>query len=128
MNEHHSTYPVLWDRFKHKSTLQLVYGNLGWQTYSVIEPPPAASQDTDGAAMSPIQSLPRQLDSSGGLPKSACLGVLGVPGLTAYFALIKVCAAKAGETLVISSAAGQTGHIVGQVNHNFAQNQSFKYH
>ena len=63
-----------------------------------------------------FQSLPRQLDSSGGLPKSACLGVLGVPGLTAYFALVKVCAAKAGETVVISSAAGQTGHIVGQVS------------
>ena len=61
------------------------------------------------------QSLPRQLDNSGGLPKSACLGVLGVPGLTAYFALVKVCEAKPGETVVISSAAGAVGHIVGQV-------------
>ena len=49
------------------------------------------------------------------LPKSACLGVLGVTGLTAHIALIKVAKAQAGETLVISSGAGQIGHLIGQI-------------
>ena len=49
------------------------------------------------------------------LPKSACLGVLGVTGLSAHIALTKVAKAQAGETLVISSAAGQIGHLIGQI-------------
>ena len=49
------------------------------------------------------------------LPKSACLGVLGVTGLSAHIALKKVGKAQAGETLVISSAAGQIGHLIGQI-------------
>ena len=48
------------------------------------------------------------------LPKSACLGVLGVPGLSAYLSLVHLCKAQAGETIVISSAAGQIGHLAGQ--------------
>ena len=61
-----------------------------------------------------MDSLPRQLDLTS-LPKSACLGVLGIPGLTAYLALTEVCQAKSGETVVISSAAGQIGHLAGQI-------------
>ena len=53
--------------------------------------------------------------SSAALPKSACLGVLGVPGLSAYLSLVRLCKAKAGETVVISSAAGQIGHLAGQI-------------
>ena len=49
------------------------------------------------------------------LPKSACLGVLGTTGLTAHIALTKIAKAQPGETLVISSAAGQIGHLVGQI-------------
>ena len=40
---------------------------------------------------------------------------LGVPGLTAYIGLTEVCKARPGETIVISSAAGQMGHLVGQI-------------
>ncbi len=61
-----------------------------------------------------VTPLPPQLDSSG-LPKSACLGVLGVPGVSAYLSLMEKCKVKCGETLVVSSAAGQIGHLAGQI-------------
>lgn len=35
--------------------------------------------------------------------------------LTAYFGLLKLCQVKSGETVVVSSAAGAVGHIVGQI-------------
>jgi NADPH-dependent curcumin reductase len=47
------------------------------------------------------------------LPKY--LGVLGMPGMTAYFGLLDVGQPKAGETVVVSGAAGAVGQIVGQI-------------
>ena len=46
---------------------------------------------------------------------TAQMSVLGVTGLTAYFGLLDICAPKAGETIVISAAAGAVGSIVGQI-------------
>ena len=43
------------------------------------------------------------------------LGVLGTNGLTAYFGLLKVGEPKAGETVLVSAAAGSVGHLVGQI-------------
>ena len=48
-------------------------------------------------------------------PLSAYLGVLGMPGLTAYFGLLEVGAVKEGETVLVSGAAGAVGSIVGQI-------------
>lgn len=48
-------------------------------------------------------------------PLSAYLGVLGLTGLTAYLALDKIGDPKAGETLVVSGAAGAVGSVVGQI-------------
>ena len=48
-------------------------------------------------------------------PLSAYLGVLGAPGLTAYFGLLDVGALKAGETVLVSGAAGAVGSVVGQL-------------
>ena len=48
-------------------------------------------------------------------PLSAFLGVLGLTGLTAYLGLEKIGDLKAGETLVVSGAAGAVGSIVGQI-------------
>ena len=48
-------------------------------------------------------------------PLSAYLGVLGLTGLTAYLGLEKIGNLKAGETLVVSGAAGAVGSIVGQI-------------
>jgi NADPH-dependent curcumin reductase CurA len=48
-------------------------------------------------------------------PLSAYLGVLGITGLSAYFALLDIGKPKSGETLVVSAAAGAVGSIAGQI-------------
>ena len=48
-------------------------------------------------------------------PIQTALGVLGLPGLTAYFGLLDVCHPKAGQTVVVSGAAGAVGMLVGQL-------------
>ena len=48
-------------------------------------------------------------------PLPVYLGTLGMPGMTAYFGLIEVGKPKAGETLVVSAAAGAVGSVVGQI-------------
>lgn len=48
-------------------------------------------------------------------PLSAYLGILGMTGLTAYLGLTEIAKPKAGETLVVSGAAGAVGSIVGQI-------------
>lgn len=48
-------------------------------------------------------------------PPSYYLGILGMPGLTAYFGMLDICKPKAGETGVISAAAGAVGMVSGQI-------------
>ncbi len=74
-----------------------VEGDLGWQEYAVDR----------------VERL-RKLDPSLA-PISTALGVLGIPGLTAYFGLLEICHPRAGETVVVSGAAGAVGSIVGQI-------------
>jgi NADPH-dependent curcumin reductase len=54
-----------------------------------------------------------------GNPESAALpvylGTLGMPGMTAYFGLLEIGKPKAGETVVVSGAAGAVGSVVGQI-------------
>jgi NADPH-dependent curcumin reductase CurA len=73
-----------------------VTGHLGWQDYAVV-----GSDDLH--PLVPTQKL------------SHYLSVLGITGLTAYFGLLEVGEAKAGETVVVSGAAGATGTLVGQI-------------
>ncbi|GAA3995013.1 NADP-dependent oxidoreductase [Hymenobacter fastidiosus] len=75
----------------------VVVGNLPWQEYSV----------SDGAGLTRIPT-----DKA---PISYFLGLLGMPGLTAYFGLLDICQPKAGETVVVSGAAGAVGMVVGQL-------------
>lgn len=75
-----------------------VMGMLGWQEYSV----------TDGAAI-------RRKVTEPDLPLSLSLGVLGINGITAYFALNEVAQPRAGDTVVVSTAAGAVGSAVGQI-------------
>ncbi len=56
----------------------------------------------------------RKIDASLA-PLSYHLGVLGMPGLTAYFGLMHIGKPKAGETVVVSGAAGAVGMVVGQI-------------
>lgn len=48
-------------------------------------------------------------------PLPTYLGTLGMPGLTAYFGLLRIGALKEGETVVVSGAAGAVGSVVGQI-------------
>jgi NADPH-dependent curcumin reductase CurA len=76
----------------------LVMGMLGWQEYAI----------TDGKS---IRRKVREMD----LPLSLSLGVLGINGLTAYFALTEAAQARPGDTVVVSTAAGAVGSAVGQI-------------
>lgn len=67
----------------------------GWQDYVVAEA---------------AQPIPR-----GPLPLTAFMSVLGMTGATAYFGLLDVGKPKAGETVVVSAAAGAVGSIAGQI-------------
>jgi NADPH-dependent curcumin reductase CurA len=48
-------------------------------------------------------------------PISTALGVLGMPGMTAYFGLLEIGRPKPGETVVVSAASGAVGAVVGQI-------------
>ena len=48
-------------------------------------------------------------------PISTANGVLGMPGMTAYFGLLEVGQPKPGETIVVSAASGAVGQVVGQI-------------
>lgn len=74
-----------------------VEGMFGWQELAVVAGSTVRCIDT---RTSPI---------------SAALGLLGVPGLTAYFGLLDICAPRPGETVVVSGAAGGIGMAVGQI-------------
>lgn len=73
----------------------LSYG--GWQTYAL----------SDGRDL-------RQLDSEQA-PISTAVGVLGMPGFTAYVGLLEIGQPKAGETVVVAAASGAVGQVVGQI-------------
>ncbi len=53
--------------------------------------------------------------ADGPVPPSAQIGVLGIPGLTAYFGMLDIGRPKEGETVVVSSAAGAVGSAAGQI-------------
>jgi NADPH-dependent curcumin reductase len=49
------------------------------------------------------------------IPLSAYLGAVGMPGMTAWYGLMKICEPKAGETVCVDSASGAVGSVVGQL-------------
>jgi len=74
----------------------LVLGYSGWQDYAL----------SDGAGLT-------KLDPAMAQPSMA-LGVLGMPGFTAYTGLLDIGQPKAGDTLVVAAASGAVGSVVGQ--------------
>jgi NADPH-dependent curcumin reductase CurA len=64
-------------------------------------------------ALAPAAFL-RKLDPQHA-PVTTALGVLGMPGMTAYFGFLDLCNPKAGETVLVSGAAGAVGSLVGQI-------------
>lgn len=75
-----------------------VTGLFGWQDYAVVQ----------GTA------IERRVDEDD-LPLSTSLGVMGINGVTAHFGLLELGQPKAGETVVVSTAAGAVGSCVGQI-------------
>jgi len=75
----------------------LVVGYTGWQEYSV-------------AGVKGLRRIDPKL-----APISTALGILGMPGLTAYTGLMNIGQPKAGETVVVAAAAGAVGSAVGQI-------------
>lgn len=90
---------VIESRSSNYAAGDLVVGMSGWELYSVVDE----------------ASLGRKLDPDSPLPLSAAMSVLGGTGLTAYFGLLGVGRPQAGETVVVSAAAGAVGSIVGQL-------------
>jgi NADPH-dependent curcumin reductase len=82
-----------------------VQGFLGWQDYAIASLSFANADDTN------LQKLLK--DPS--IPLTAYLGLFGFIGMTAYFGLLDIGKLKAGETLVVSGAAGAVGSLVGQI-------------
>jgi NADPH-dependent curcumin reductase len=80
-----------------------VLGYGGWQTHHVAR-----------ATATPGPFGPLKLDPKAA-PISTALGVLGMPGMTAYVGLLDIGRPKAGETVVVSAAAGAVGSAVGQL-------------
>jgi len=75
---------------------ELVLANGGWQEFSV----------SDGKDLVPLRDLEQP---------SRALGILGMPGFTAYVGLLDVGRPKSGETVVVSAATGAVGAVVGQI-------------
>jgi NADPH-dependent curcumin reductase CurA len=76
---------------------QTVLHQLGWREYATLDASKARLVDPDAA------------------PLSAYLGVLGMPGLTAYVGLFDIAGFTAGETVFVSGAAGAVGSLAGQL-------------
>jgi len=85
----HAAYPVG----------SIVTGLLGWQEYAHCGGP-------DGLGGNVIPP---------GLPLRKMMGVLGATGVTAYFGLLEIGKPQAGETVVVSGAAGATGSVAAQI-------------
>jgi NADPH-dependent curcumin reductase len=77
----------------------LLRGDFGWQDYAV----------TDGKGFGGVHKVPP------GVPPILALSLFGLTGLTAYFGITDIGQVKSGETVVVSSAAGATGSVAGQI-------------
>jgi NADPH-dependent curcumin reductase CurA len=87
---------VVASRTNHLVEGDVVVGARGWRTYHVV-------------SASRVVKLPA------GASPSTYLGVLGMPGVTAYSGLKDIGQPKAGETLVVAAASGAVGSVVGQL-------------
>lgn len=76
----------------------IVQGSTGWQEYAALN-----------------ENFVRKIDPDAA-PISTSLGILGMPGLTAYCGLMEFGKPKSGETIVVSAASGAVGSLVGQIS------------
>ena len=96
---------VVQSRNVHYQPGMFVEGMLGWQTYAVSDGGAERAEYGRGIVrVDPAQA-----------PISTALGILGMPGLTAYCAMLELGRPRAGETVVLSAAAGMVGSLAGQI-------------
>jgi len=88
---------VIESRFAGISAGEYVMGMLGWENYSVC----------DGRLLRKV--------SKGPAPLSYYLGILGMPGMTAYVGLMKIAEAKPGDHVFVTAGSGAVGSVVGQL-------------
>jgi NADPH-dependent curcumin reductase CurA len=74
-----------------------VVGMFGWQEYGL----------SDGTGLMKVDTR--------AVPMSAYLGAVGMPGVTAWYGLNRICRPKSGETVLVSAASGAVGSVVGQL-------------
>jgi NADPH-dependent curcumin reductase CurA len=91
---------VVESRNPHFAAGDKVVGMGGWQEYTVVD----ANQ----------RGVLQKVDTTH-VPLSAYLGAVGMPGVTGWYGLVRIIDPKAGETVVVSSAAGAVGGAVGQL-------------
>jgi len=91
---------VVASRNPHFAVGDSVVGMGGWQQYTVVD----ANQ----------RGVLQKVDTTH-IPLSAYLGAVGMPGVTAWYGLVRIINPKAGETVVVSAASGAVGSAVGQL-------------
>jgi NADPH-dependent curcumin reductase CurA len=84
------------DRFKQGDLVNP--GLCGWSTHAIVHE----------RGLNPVPAIP-------GVPLTAYMSVLGATGLTAWFGMLEIGQPRAGETVVVSAAAGAVGSIAGQL-------------
>lgn len=88
---------VVESRSDRRAVGDIVLAYTGWQTYAVANARHTRTLDPDAA------------------PVSTALGVLGMPGFTAYAGLLEIGRPQPGETVVVAAATGPVGSAVGQI-------------
>lgn len=87
---------VIASRHRNFAAGDKVLGMQGWQRYAV----------SDGKGLMKL---------SPGIPETAWLSAAGMPGVTAWYGLLRIGEPKPGETVVVSAASGAVGSVVGQI-------------
>lgn len=75
----------------------IVRTHAGWRTHTVTS------------------KLTRHMPELGDLPLSTALGVVGMPGMAGYFGFLELCKPTEGETVLVNTASGAVGSVVGQI-------------
>jgi NADPH-dependent curcumin reductase CurA len=88
---------VVESKSPHFSVGDFVSGHWGWREYASVDARTLWKLDPDVA------------------PISTALGVLGMPGMSAYFGFLEICKPQAEEVVLVSGAAGAVGSLVGQI-------------
>ena len=89
-----------------------VVSHQGWCTYCIFNPQEVVMSRYFGI---PHQCASKLMDGLKGLPASLGVGALGFPGAAAYFGFLRLCRPRYGHNVVVTTAAGGVGTIVGQI-------------